>query len=120
MSSARASGDCLFCGIVSGETPATIVRETARSVAFRDINPQAPTHVLVVSRDHHDDVAALADADPAALTDLVQTAAAVAADEGVAATGYRLVFNSGRSAGQVVFHVHAHLLGGRGLGWPPG
>lgn len=115
-----AAADCLFCKVARGEIPAGVVKRAGRLLAFRDINPQAPTHVLVVSRDHHDDIAALADADPAALTDLVQTAAAVAADEGVAASGYRLVFNSGRSAGQVVFHVHAHLLGGRGLGWPPG
>jgi histidine triad (HIT) family protein len=112
--------DCLFCKIVSGEVPAAVVRRTERSVAFRDINPQAPTHVLVVSRAHHPDVAALAAADPDALADLVGTAAAVAADEGVDRTGYRLVFNSGRGAGQAVFHVHGHLLGGRAMSWPPG
>ena len=114
------SSDCLFCKIVSGEVPATVVRETDRSVAFRDVNPQAPTHVLVVPRHHHPDVAALAAADAEALADVVRTAVAVAADEGVARTGYRLVFNSGPGAGQAVFHVHAHLLGGRGMSWPPG
>ncbi len=110
--------DCLFCKIVSGEVPATIVRESPRTVTFRDINPQAPTHVLVIPRAHVPDVAALAAADPDTLAEIVAESAAVAADEGL--NGYRLVFNTGSSVGQTVFHVHAHVLGGRFLGWPPG
>ena len=110
--------DCLFCRIVSGEVPATLVRQSERTVAFRDVNPQAPTHVLVVPREHHADVATLAAADPEALTELVAEAAAVARDEGL--SDFRLVFNTGAEAGQSVFHVHGHVLGGRAMGWPPG
>lgn len=112
--------DCLFCKIVTGDVPATIVGESEHTLAFRDINPQAPTHVLVVPRDHHVDVAALATADPELLAELLRQAHEVAVAEGVAGTGYRVVFNTGTGAGQTVFHVHAHLLGGRGLNWPPG
>ncbi|WP_018655050.1 histidine triad nucleotide-binding protein [Actinomadura flavalba] len=112
--------DCLFCKIVEGEVPAKIVRESERALAFRDINPQAPTHVLVIPREHRPDAAALAASSPEALAEVVGLAARVAADEGIADSGYRLVFNTGAGAGQTVFHVHAHLLGGRGLNWPPG
>ncbi len=112
--------DCLFCKIVSGEVPAKIVRETERTLAIRDINPQAPTHVLVVTKDHHPSVAALAAADEATLAQVVKDAHEVAVGEGIADTGYRVVFNTGSQAGQTVFHVHAHVLGGRGLNWPPG
>jgi histidine triad (HIT) family protein len=112
--------DCLFCKIVSGDVPAKIVRDGARTLAFRDINPQAPTHVLVVTKDHHPNVAALAAADASTLADLLGEAHAVAVGEGIADTGYRVVFNTGSQAGQTVFHVHAHVLGGRGLNWPPG
>ncbi len=112
--------DCLFCKVVSGEVPATVVHESDRVLAFRDINPQAPTHVLVITKEHYRDVGALAGADPDLLGELVRAAAAVAADEGLADRGYRLVFNSGGDAGQTVLHVHGHVLGGRGLGWPPG
>ncbi|NDU72920.1 HIT domain-containing protein [Actinomadura sp. DSM 109109] len=112
--------DCLFCKIVSGDVPATIVRESAGTVAFRDINPQAPTHVLVIPRDHHPTVGELAAADAELLAEVVREAHQVAAGEGVAETGYRVVFNTGPQAGQTVFHVHAHVLGGRGLNWPPG
>ncbi len=114
----RASGDCLFCRIVRGEIPATVVRESERTLTFRDIDPQAPTHVLVIPRDHHSDVGALAAADAATLAELVQEAASAAADEGLDA--YRLVFNTGPGAGQSVFHVHGHVVGGRPLRWPPG
>ena len=110
--------DCLFCRVVAGDAPATLVRETERVVAFRDINPQAPTHVLVVPRAHHGAVADLAAADAETLAEVVQVAASVAADEG--RSDYRLVFNTGAGAGQSVFHVHAHLLAGRPLTWPPG
>lgn len=111
--------DCLFCRIVAGEIPATLVAETADTVAFRDINPQAPTHVLVIPRDHHPDLGSMAAADPALAGRLAGDAAAVATQEGLAG-GWRLVFNTGPDAGQTVFHVHGHVLGGRRLGWPPG
>ncbi|MFI6896258.1 histidine triad nucleotide-binding protein [Streptomyces sp. NPDC050256] len=112
--------DCLFCKIVSGEIPATIVRETDTTVAFRDINPQAPTHVLVIPRVHYADAASLAAAEPQILADVLREAGHVAADEKVDGTGYRVVFNTGAGAGQTVFHAHAHVLAGRGLQWPPG
>jgi histidine triad (HIT) family protein len=110
--------DCLFCRVVAGEIPATVVRESATTIAFRDINPQAPTHVLVIPRAHHENVASLAN-DAELLVDVVTEARAVAEQEGVA-DGWRLLFNTGESAGQTVFHVHAHVLGGRAMGWPPG
>ena len=112
--------DCLFCKIVKAEVPAKIVGETERTLAFRDINPQAPTHVLVVSKDHHENVAALAAADESVLGELLRAAHQVAVDEGIADEGYRVVFNTGVQAGQTVSHVHGHVLGGRGLNWPPG
>jgi histidine triad (HIT) family protein len=111
---------CLFCKIVAGEIPGDVVRDDELALAFRDVNPQAPTHVLVVSKAHHSDVAALAADDPAALVALHRTAAAVAAAEGVADSGWRLVFNTGPAAGQSVPHVHGHVLAGRNLQWPPG
>jgi histidine triad (HIT) family protein len=110
--------DCVFCRIVAGEIPATIVSEGDRVVAFRDVNPQAPTHVLVIPRAHFPNVAALAAADLATLAELVATADEVAGAEGE--DSYRLVFNTGERAGQSVFHVHGHVLAGRPMGWPPG
>jgi histidine triad (HIT) family protein len=112
--------DCLFCGIASGEIPAKIVRESPRAIAFRDINPQAPTHVLVIPREHYPNLAALAAAGDGLLDEVATLAGQIAADEGVADRGYRVVFNTGPDAGQTVHHVHAHLLGGRPLEWPPG
>ena len=112
--------DCLFCKIVSGEIPATIVRESDTTVAFRDINPVAPTHVLIIPRAHYPDAAALATAAPQLAADVLREAGLVAADEKVTDTGYRIVLNTGGGAGQTVFHAHAHVLGGRGLQWPPG
>ena len=112
--------DCLFCRIVAHEVPATVVAETSYTLAFRDISPAAPTHVLVIPKAHHLSGAALAAADSAAFADLMVTAEQVATDEGLAERGYRVVFNTGRDAGQTVFHAHAHLLGGRDLRWPPG
>jgi histidine triad (HIT) family protein len=112
--------DCLFCKIVSGEVPATVVRETETTVAFRDINPQAPTHVLVIPKAHYKDAATLAAAAPELVADLLREAGEVAAGDKVDAAGYRVVFNTGTGAGQTVFHAHAHVLGGRGLQWPPG
>ena len=111
--------DCLFCRIVAGEIPAEVVHETPTSLAFRDVAPQAPTHVLVVPRSHHASAGVLAAAAPDALVDLVRTAADIAGREGLE-PGYRMVFNTGEQAGQTVFHVHLHLLGGRPMGWPPG
>jgi histidine triad (HIT) family protein len=112
--------DCLFCKIVSGDVPADLVRETDDTVAFRDINPQAPVHVLVIPRAHHATMAELAAADASLAAAVLAECGQVAAAEGLAESGYRTVFNTGSGAGQVVFHVHAHVLGGRGLGWPPG
>ena len=107
--------DCLFCRIVAGEIPATVVHETATTLAFRDIDPKAPVHVLVVPRVHHRDVLALA-GDPQAAADVLAAAAAVAAAEGLAEDGFRLIFNTGGHGGQEVLHVHAHVIGGKPLG----
>jgi len=112
--------ECLFCAIVAGEIPATKVLETDLILAFRDINPQAPTHVLVIPKAHYPDVAALAAADVPLLGEVIDAAQQVAAAEGVAEAGYRVVFNTGVQAGQTVPHVHGHVLGGRSLTWPPG
>jgi histidine triad (HIT) family protein len=116
MSTAEPASDCLFCRIVAREVPADVVAETPRTLAFRDINPQAPTHVLVVPREHHADVAALHAADPVLLADTIAAGVKIAEDEGVAGTGYRLLFNTGVHAGQTVFHAHLHVLGGEPLG----
>lgn len=116
----RGVADCLFCGIVAGDIPATVVLDGKRVIAFRDVNPQAPTHVLVVPRDHYPDAAALAGAGGGLLDELVTQAHQVAVAEGIAGRGYRLVFNTGEEAGQTVGHVHAHVLGGRPMTWPPG
>jgi len=110
----------LFCAIVAGDIPSTQVLQTDRILAFRDINPQAPTHVLIIPKAHYPDVAALAAADAALLGEMIDAAQQVAAAEGVADTGYRVVFNTGVQAGQTVPHVHGHVLGGRSLTWPPG
>ncbi|WP_344974714.1 histidine triad nucleotide-binding protein [Salinactinospora qingdaonensis] len=112
--------NCLFCKIVAGEVPAEIVREGERTIAFRDINPQAPTHVLIVPREHVATAAEAAHADVGLLDEIAREAEEVAKVDGVAETGYRLIFNTGTGAGQTVFHVHGHVLGGRGLEWPPG
>ncbi len=109
---------CLFCKIVRLEIPANIVAETEHAVAFRDINPQAPVHVVIVPREH---VPSLNEAiDAAMIGRLSLLAAQVAANEGIAAGGYRTVINTNADAGQTVFHVHLHLLGGRRMTWPPG
>ncbi|RSS79011.1 histidine triad nucleotide-binding protein [Streptomyces sp. WAC06614] len=112
--------DCLFCKIVSGDVPATVVHESDTTYAFRDINPQAPTHVLVVPKAHYPDAASLAAAEPAFAADVLRVAGEIATAEGLDSTGFRIVFNTGAGAGQTVFHAHAHVLGGRGLQWPPG
>ena len=110
------STDCLFCGIVAGDVPSTVVHETESTFAFRDIHPQAGTHVLVVPREHHRDALALATEAPRLLDDLVRAAGEIAKSEGIDGNGYRLVFNTGADAGQTVFHAHLHLLGGEPLG----
>ncbi|MFG2552742.1 histidine triad nucleotide-binding protein [Streptomyces sp. NPDC048581] len=110
--------DCLFCKIVEGHVPATIVRESETTVAFRDINPQAPTHVLVIPKAHYPDAAALATAEPTLAADVLREAQAVADEDKL--ESYRIVFNTGAGAGQTVWHAHAHILGGRGMQWPPG
>lgn len=112
--------DCLFCKIVAGQVPATIVSEADNTLAFADIDPQAPTHALVITRKHYATAADVAADDPALLGEIVATAHTVAASTGIAETGYRLVFNSGADANQTVPHVHCHLLGGRPMTWPPG
>jgi len=109
---------CLFCRIARKEIPATLVAETDECVAFRDINPQAPVHILVIPRDHVPSASAVTD--PAIVGKLTQLAAELARREGVAESGYRLVMNTNADAGQTVFHLHMHLLGGRPMAWPPG
>ena len=114
-----ADPECLFCKIVAGDIPATIVHETDTTLAFRDLEPQAPTHVLVVPRSHYPDAATLGEHEPDTAAHLFDTAREIADKEGLDG-GYRLVFNTGADAHQTVFHVHMHLLGGRAMGWPPG
>jgi histidine triad (HIT) family protein len=112
------SADCLFCRIVRKEIPATIVAEDEHSVAFRDVGPQAPTHVLVIPRQH---VSTLDDVkDPLLVGRLMTMASAIARAEGISDAGYRTVVNTNANGGQTVFHLHVHVLGGRRLAWPPG
>ncbi len=112
------AADCLFCRIVAGEIPATRVAEDDQCIAFRDIGPQAPVHVLVIPRTH---VASLDRLESGALGGaILQMAAAVARSEGIAESGYRVVFNTNADGGQTVHHLHAHVLGGRAMHWPPG
>ena len=111
--------DCLFCKISAGEIPAQVVLETESVLAFRDIAPQAPTHVVVISREHFDNVAQLANSNKVIAAQVLQAATDVAALEGLA-QGYRIVTNTGSDGGQSVEHVHFHVLGGRTLTWPPG
>jgi histidine triad (HIT) family protein len=110
--------DCVFCGIVLGEIPAEVVHETATVLAFRDLQPQAPLHVLVVPREHTPNAAELADTHPDTLAELVRVARDVIDEAGY--ESYRLVLNTGADAGQSVFHTHLHVLAGRPLTWPPG
>ena len=112
--------DCLFCSIVTGDISADRVLESERTIAFRDISPQAPVHVLVIPRTHLASLAELAAAGGGLLDELAAQADQVARQEGIADSGYRVVFNTGPDAQQTVFHVHAHVLGGRPMTWPPG
>ncbi len=109
--------DCLFCRIVAGEIPATKIREDADTLIFADINPQAPTHVLVIPKKHRRDIGELG-GDPESAAALLAAIRAFVAEQAI--TDYRTVFNTGAGVGQSVFHVHAHLLAGRPMGWPPG
>ncbi|MGI8924753.1 MAG: histidine triad nucleotide-binding protein [Fimbriimonadales bacterium] len=110
--------DCLFCKIVSREIPADIVFENDACLAFGDMNPQAPTHILIVPKKHVDSMASATSADD--LQSLLLAASEVARQEGIDRAGYRVVINSGQQAGQTVLHLHVHLLGGRAMAWPPG
>ena len=111
---------CLFCRVIAGEVPSRKVYEDESMVAFHDINPQAPVHVLVVPRKHVATLNDLAPEDSALIGDMMRRAAAIAKDLGIDAGGYRTVFNCNRDAGQSVYHIHLHLLGGRPMHWPPG
>ena len=111
---------CLFCRIVAGEIPADFIHRDDRSVVIRDINPQAPTHLLVISHEHIESLDDASQKDEALLGHLLRVAARVANAAGLAEGGYRTVINNGAGAGQSVFHLHVHVLGGRPMNWPPG
>jgi len=111
---------CLFCRIVAREIPAEILRESDRVLAFRDIDPKAPTHILLIPKEHLESLADIEDGHGAMMADIAQAATHLARTEGIDQTGWRLVSNVGPDAGQAVFHLHFHLLGGRPMGWPPG
>jgi histidine triad (HIT) family protein len=112
--------DCLFCKIVAGDIPASIVHQDEHLVAFRDINPQAPMHVLIVPRRHVSSLNELSETDDQLVGEMVRRGAAIATDHGHRDRGYRTVFNCNADAGQTVFHIHLHVLGGRSMAWPPG
>lgn len=112
--------DCLFCAIASGEQLADVVHEDDQVVAFRDINPQAPTHILIIPKEHVESAKALKDRHGDLLTRIFQVAEHLARSEGIDRSGYRLLTNVGQDAGQSVHHLHFHLLGGRSMAWPPG
>jgi len=111
---------CLFCRIIAGEVPGTFMHEDEQLVVLQDINPQAPTHVLVIPRKHIPTLNDLSPEDDALVGAMFRRAAVIAREHGFADRGYRTVFNCNRGAGQTIYHIHLHLLGGRGLGWPPG
>ena len=112
--------NCLFCKILAGDIPADIVYESETAIAFRDINPQASTHVLIIPRKHIATINEIAEEDEAIVGSLYSAAREIATAEGIAEEGYRAVMNCNEGAGQTVFHIHLHLLSGRALGWPPG
>ena len=115
-----AASQCLFCRILAGEVPSEEVASTERTYAFRDVNPVAPTHVLVIPRDHVADAAAVGPGHAEMLAEMLTTAQQVARSEGLEERGYRLVFNVGEDASNSVGHLHLHVIGGRRLAWPPG
>ncbi|MEN9305347.1 MAG: hypothetical protein RL733_884 [Actinomycetota bacterium] len=110
--------NCLFCSIVAGDIPADKVFESKNVVAFNDINPQAPVHILIIPKSHHTNVAELAEAESETLTEMFKVANQLASQKEL--NGYRTVFNTGEDGGQTVFHAHLHLIGGRAMHWPPG
>lgn len=112
--------DCLFCKIVERKIPASIVYEDEDVLAFNDIGPQAPTHVLVIPKRHIPTLNDLQEGDDALIGNMIRRAAAIARERGLSAGGFRTVFNTHADAGQTVFHIHLHLLGGRKMTWPPG
>ncbi len=112
--------NCLFCKIVSRDIPGSIVYEDDKLLAFNDINPQAPTHVLIVPKRHIATLNDLVASDDQIVGEMVRRASAIAAERGLSAGGFRVVFNTNRDAGQTVFHIHLHLIGGRSMSWPPG
>jgi histidine triad (HIT) family protein len=112
--------DCLFCKIIEHQIPASVVYEDDRVLAFNDINPQGPTHILVVPKRHIETLNDLTDGDDSLVGEVVRRAAVIAREQGISAGGFRTVFNTNRDAGQTVFHIHLHLIGGRHLAWPPG
>lgn len=112
--------DCLFCKVVAGQVPATVVFQNDHVVAFQDITPRAPTHLLIVPRRHIATLNELSPEDDALVGEMVRSAAAIAKEQRLAERGYRTVFNCNADAGQTVFHIHLHLLGGRPMTWPPG
>ncbi|HEY0083438.1 MAG TPA: histidine triad nucleotide-binding protein [Pyrinomonadaceae bacterium] len=111
---------CIFCQVVAGIVSADIIHEDERALAFRDINPQAPVHALVIPREHLESLDEAATRDDDVLGHLLRVASRVAREEGLSETGYRTVINTGAGAGQSVFHLHLHVIGGRRLNWPPG
>lgn len=115
-----AEQDCIFCQVVAGEISADIIYTDDRAVAFRDINPQAPVHALVIPREHLDSLDDASGRDETTLGHLLRVAARVANEQGLSESGYRTVINTGAGAGQSVFHLHLHVVGGRPLRWPPG
>lgn len=116
----ESNSDCLFCKILAGDIPADIIYESDTAIAFRDINPQAPTHVLIIPRKHIATINEISDDDQALVGSLYSAAREIAVAEGIADDGYRAVMNCNEGAGQTVFHIHLHLLGGRSFTWPPG
>ena len=112
--------DCLFCRIAAGDVPAALVYQDERLIAFKDINPQAPMHVLVVPRRHIATLNDLSETDDGLVGEMIRRAAAIAGGQGYSDRGYRTIFNCNADAGQTVFHIHLHVLGGRSLKWPPG
>lgn len=112
--------DCLFCKLAAGEIPATVVYEDERVIAFKDITPQAPTHIVVIPRRHISTLNDLTPEDDGLVGELTRRAVVIAREQGLAERGYRVLFNCNADAGQTVFHIHMHLVGGRKLGWPPG
>lgn len=114
------AADCLFCRIVRGELPAKVLFENERILAFEDIRPKAPVHVLVIPKDHFASLNDVPEGDGALLGEILLRARAIAREKGVGETGYRVVLNTARDSGQEVFHIHFHVLGGRPMGWPPG